>query len=199
MKGKLTVASKEEVTELVSAIVPILMKAGRRLQGPLGRCWRAPCCSNPEHHTNYQDSGYLWELANSTNMIREYLRDFAFMKRKRRFRLMCPNCLIGMGERNDNPEMEDLCAVAERWGAGPVHPGTGHIRTHGGRTDGGAGKASQCPTLTVEQKRMTKPEKSSTLICWSTGSHGQLAAQQHSPETHAPGRRPQQAPWRGVA
>ncbi len=45
------------------------------------------------------------------------------MKRTRRFRVICPNCLIGMGERNDNPEMEDLCAVAERWGTGPVHPG----------------------------------------------------------------------------
>ncbi len=63
VEGKLTVASKEEVKELFSAIVPIL-KAGRRLQGPLGRCWRTPCCSNLELHTNYQDSGYLWELGN---------------------------------------------------------------------------------------------------------------------------------------
>ncbi len=36
--------------------------------------------------------------------------------------MFCPNRLIGMGERGDDPSIEELRVVADRWGADPVHP-----------------------------------------------------------------------------
>jgi hypothetical protein len=38
------------------------------------------------HHTNYGEPGYQRKLGNFTDRIREYLRNFAFMRRTRRFR-----------------------------------------------------------------------------------------------------------------
>jgi hypothetical protein len=36
---------------------------------------------------------------------------------------LCPNCLIGIGERIDDRDVDELLAVAERGrGSDPVHP-----------------------------------------------------------------------------
>jgi hypothetical protein len=37
------------------------------------------------------------------------------MKRTRRFRVICPNRMIGMGERHEDPALDELWVVAERW------------------------------------------------------------------------------------
>jgi hypothetical protein len=38
------------------------------------------------------------------------------------YKVVCPNRMIGMGERNDDLPIEELRAVAECWGPDAVHP-----------------------------------------------------------------------------
>ncbi len=127
VERRLTVATKEEVKELFGAIVPILKVGGdcrKIILSPLGRSWKSPCCNNPDHHINFSEPGYLRELGNATYRIREYLRDFTFMKRMRKFRALCPNRLIGMGERLNDPDVDNLRVVTESWGSDTVNPDT---------------------------------------------------------------------------
>ena len=88
---------------------------------PLCRYWLGPCCEDPDHHVNYNDKNYLGDLGKSVLKIREFLRDFAYMKRVRRYRILCPNRMIGIGDSED-ASLDELRVVASRWGEDPVHP-----------------------------------------------------------------------------
>jgi hypothetical protein len=123
--GKLCVAGRDTVKELFSAVLPIIKAGGecrKIILSPLSRYWVAPCCYGSGHHVNYNDPGYLRSLGDSVYRIRDHLRDLAHLKRIRKYRVFCPNRLIGMGERGDDPSIEELRVVANRWGADPVHP-----------------------------------------------------------------------------
>jgi hypothetical protein len=126
IEGRLTVASKDNVKEMFAAIMPIIKAGGdsrKIILGPLSRYWRGPCCENSAHHLNYNEKSYLGDLGNSVFRVRDHLREAAYNKRVRRFRVLCPNRFIGMGERSDDPSLDELRVTATRWGADPVHPG----------------------------------------------------------------------------
>jgi hypothetical protein len=123
--GKLCVAGRDTVKELFCAVLPIIKAGGdcrKIILSPLSRYWVAPCCCGSGHHVNYNDPGYLPGLGDSVYRIRDHLRDLAHLKRIRKYRVFCPNRLIGMGERGDDPSIEELRVVADRWGTDPVHP-----------------------------------------------------------------------------
>jgi hypothetical protein len=46
------------------------------------------------------------------------------MKRMRKFRVLSPNRLMGMGERLDDPDVEDLRVVMESWSSDTINPDT---------------------------------------------------------------------------
>ncbi len=126
IEGRLTVASKDNVKEMFAAIMPIIKAGGdsrKIILGPLSRYWRRSCCGNSSHHLNYNEASYLGELGNAVFRIREHLREAAYNKRVWRFRVLCPNRFIGMGERSDDPSLDELRVTVTRRGADPVHPG----------------------------------------------------------------------------
>ncbi len=105
VEGKLTVATKDEIKELVGTVVPVLQVRGdckKILLSPPARCWRQPCCNSPVNNAKYGDPRYLRELGDSVYRIRKYLLDFALMKRTSWFGVFCPDRLISMGERKDD-------------------------------------------------------------------------------------------------
>ncbi len=64
--GVLHVANKPEVRDLVSKLTPLLKTLGPRVKkiflSPLTRYWIRPCCSAPDHLTNYSAASYLPNL-----------------------------------------------------------------------------------------------------------------------------------------
>jgi hypothetical protein len=66
--------------------------------------------------------GYLRNLGVGTYWIRNVLGDCAHLKRTRKYKVVCPNWMIGMGERSDNPPIEELQEVADCWSLDAVHP-----------------------------------------------------------------------------
>ncbi len=64
-----------------------------------------------------------------------------------------------MGERYDDPEVENLRAMAERWGTDPVHPDAHtYVLLDGRRDYRGPGEAGKClHQHTVNPVTMTTP------------------------------------------
>jgi hypothetical protein len=89
---------------------------------PLARYWVAPCCNNSLHLNNYRLPGYLPRLGNAIHALRDGIRDTLFTKRIDNFRVLCPNRMIGVGQRRGVPSDEEAATSAALWGTDPVHP-----------------------------------------------------------------------------
>jgi hypothetical protein len=125
IEGSLVVADKATVKELVQQLVPLLKLLGNSrkiLLTPLARYWVAPCCANVEHHTNYNTRSYLSALGDAVHVLRDHIRDCLFTRRIPNFRILCPNRMIGVGQRRQVPSDEEAAKAAALWGNNPVHP-----------------------------------------------------------------------------
>jgi hypothetical protein len=119
------VADKPTVRELVGTATPLLKLLGsarKLVLTPLARYWVAPCCDDPLHLINYRLPGFLPRLADSIHALRDGIRDTLFTKRIDNFRVLCPNRMIGVGQRRAVPSDEEAAASAALWGTDPVHP-----------------------------------------------------------------------------
>jgi hypothetical protein len=74
------------------------------------------------HVTNYHTVGYLPKLGEAVYALRDYVRDFLFIKKTPCFRVLCPNPMMGMGQRRIEPSDDEASRTAVLWGPDPVHP-----------------------------------------------------------------------------
>jgi hypothetical protein len=88
----------------------------------LARYWVAPCCGDPLHLVNYRTTGYLPKLGDAIAALRDYVRDALFVKKIPNFRVLCPNKMVGVGQRKQEPTDEEAAKTAAVWGPDPVHP-----------------------------------------------------------------------------
>jgi hypothetical protein len=129
--GELVVADKAGVKELTSKLAPLIRALGgakKLFLSPLSRYWLNPCCSDPGHLTNYKEPGYLRKLGGAIAALREYVRDSLYTRHTSNFRVLCPNKILGIGQRRDEMPMEDARELAATWGGDPVHPAKGAYR-----------------------------------------------------------------------
>jgi hypothetical protein len=109
----------------VQQLIPLLKLLGNSrkiLLTPLARYWVAPCCSSSEHHVNYSTPNYLSSLGDSIHALRDNIRDSLYTRKISNFRVLCPNRMIGVGQRKQVPSDEEAAKAAALWGNNPVHP-----------------------------------------------------------------------------
>jgi hypothetical protein len=73
-------------------------------------------------HINYRLPGYLPRLGESIHLLRDSIRDSLFTRHVPNFRVLCPNKMVGVGQRKEEPSDEEAAATAALWGIDPVHP-----------------------------------------------------------------------------
>jgi hypothetical protein len=113
------------VKELTGTLAPLLKLLGgskKLVLTPMARYWVTPCCSDPEHLTNYCTPGYLPRLGEAVASLRDHIRDALFTRRVSNFRVLCPNKMFGMGLRRNEISDEEAARTAALWGPDPVHP-----------------------------------------------------------------------------
>jgi hypothetical protein len=123
--GSLVVADKAAVKDLVHQFAPVLKALGnsrKLVMTPLARYWVAPCCVDPAHTVNYRTAGFLPRLGDAIAGLRDSIRDTLFVKKVPNFRVLCPNRIIGVGKRKQDPSDEEAAKAAALWGSDPVHP-----------------------------------------------------------------------------
>jgi hypothetical protein len=123
--GELVVADKAGVKDLAGKLVPLLKALGsakKLVLSPLSRYWLDPCCPDPSHVTNYKTVGYLQRLGSATSALKDFIRDSLYTRRVQNFRVVCPNKILGIGQRQSEMPIEDARLLAELWGGDPVHP-----------------------------------------------------------------------------
>jgi hypothetical protein len=131
IEGNLMVADKPAVKNLALQLTPLLKVLGESRKiflTPLARYWVGPCCTNPVHHTNYRSPGYLPALGDAVHALRDSIRDSLFTRRTQNFRVLCPNKMIGVGQRSQAPSDEEAARTAAMWGSNPVHPSAAAYR-----------------------------------------------------------------------
>ncbi len=123
--GSLVVADRSVIKDLVSQLAPLLKALGasrKIILTPLARYWVGPCCGDPAHLINYHTAGYLPKLGDAIAALRDAIRDALFVKKVQNFRVLCPNKMVGVGQRREEPSDEELAKTAALWGPDPVHP-----------------------------------------------------------------------------
>jgi hypothetical protein len=71
---------------------------------------------------NYHTVGFLPRLGDTIASLRDSIRDALFVKKVPNFRVLCPNRMIGVGQRRQEPTDEEAAKAAALWGSDPVHP-----------------------------------------------------------------------------
>ncbi len=125
IEGSLVVVDKAAVKDLVHQLAPLLKALGNSRKivlTPLGRYLVAPCCSDLTHTVNYRTVGFLPRLGDAIASLRDSIRDALFVKKVPNFRVLCPNRMIGVGQRRQEPSDEEAAKAAALWGSDPVHP-----------------------------------------------------------------------------
>jgi hypothetical protein len=123
--GSLVVADKTVIKELVAQATPLLKALGNSRKivlTPMARYWVAPCCPEPTHTVNYHTAGFLPRLGDVIAGLRDSIRDAFFVKKVQNFRVLCPNRMIGVGQRRQEPSEDEAAKAAALWGPDPVHP-----------------------------------------------------------------------------
>ncbi len=129
--GQLVVADKEAVKGLMGQLMPLVKLLGNSRKlflTPLARYWVGPCCPKDTHHTNYRSQGYLPRLGDAIHALRDNIWDGLFTRRVPIFRVLCPNRMVGVGQRRSEPSDEEAALSAALWGMDPVHPTTAAYR-----------------------------------------------------------------------
>jgi hypothetical protein len=127
INGNLLVADKPCIKDLVLLLVRVLKMLGngkKLFLTPLARYWVGPCCRDPTHHTNYRHPAYLPRLGDAIHALRDNIRDSLFTRHVSNFCVLCPNRMIGVGQRKEEPTDEEAAKTAALWGSDPVHPTT---------------------------------------------------------------------------
>jgi hypothetical protein len=78
-------STKKKCGELYAAIV-LVLNAEAMCRKIILSPWS--CFDNLSYHTDFNDSIYLGEQGNSVYWIRECIRDFAFMRHTKKFRVI---------------------------------------------------------------------------------------------------------------
>jgi hypothetical protein len=118
INGNLLVADKPCIKDLVHLLVPVLKMLGngkKLFLTPLARYWVGPCCGDPTHHTNYRHPTYLPRLGDAIHALRDNIRDSLFTRHVSNFRVLCPNRMIGVGQRKEEPTDEEAAKTAALW------------------------------------------------------------------------------------
>jgi hypothetical protein len=132
--GQLVVADKAAVKGLLGLLMPLLKLLGNSRKlflTPLARYWVGPCCDNDAHHVNYRTQSYLPRLGDAIHALRDNIRDGLFTRRIPNFRVLCPNRMVGVGQRRTEPSDEEAALSAALWGSDPVHPTAAAYRQMG--------------------------------------------------------------------
>jgi hypothetical protein len=125
IEGSLAVADKAAVKDLLARLSPLLKELGecrKIVLTPLARYWVSPCCEDVTHHINYSTPGYLPRLGDAVHALRDNIRDSLYTKKLQNFRVLCPNRMVGVGQRLQEPTDEEAAKAAALWGRDPVHP-----------------------------------------------------------------------------
>jgi hypothetical protein len=125
IEGSLVVADKAAVKDLVQQLTPVLKALGnsrKLILTPLARYWVGPCCGDPTHTVNYRTASFLPRHGDAIASLRDSIRDALFVKKVPNFRVICPNRMIGVGQRRQEPTDEEAAKAAALWGSDPVHP-----------------------------------------------------------------------------
>jgi hypothetical protein len=125
INGELVVADKAGIKDLTSKLVPLIRAlngAKKVFLAPLSRYWIDPCCTEPGHLTNYRTAGYLQSLGMATSVLKEFIRDSLYTRHTSNFRVLCPNKILGIGQRRAELPIEDARELANLWGSDLVHP-----------------------------------------------------------------------------
>jgi hypothetical protein len=120
IRCNLLVADKPCIKELVNLLLPALKKMGeskKLILTPLARYWVGPCCGDPMHHTNYRQPSYLSRLGDAIHALRDNIRDCLYTRHVVNFCVLCPNKMIGVGQRREEPSDEEAAKTAALWGA----------------------------------------------------------------------------------
>jgi hypothetical protein len=107
---ELLVSDKAGIKELTAMLVPLiraLCGAKKIFLAPLSRYWVDPCCGDPAHLTNYRTADFLPKLGSATSVLKEYIRDSLYTRHTSNFRVLCPNRILGIGQRRAELPIED--------------------------------------------------------------------------------------------
>jgi hypothetical protein len=144
------VADKAAVKGLMGQLMPLLKLLGNSRKlflTPLARYWVGPCCDNDAHHINYRTQSYLPRLGDAIHALRDNIRDGLFTRRVPNFRVLCPNRMVGVGQRRTEPTDKEAALSAALWGNDPIHPTTAAYSTDG--AGDGADSKVPVPALLV--------------------------------------------------
>ncbi len=113
---------------LLMPLIKLLGNSRKLFLTTLARYWVGPCCDKDTHHTSYRSQGYLPRLGDAIHALRDNIRDGLFTRRVPNFRVLCPNRMVGVGQRRSEPSDEEAALSAAMWGMDPVHPTTAAYR-----------------------------------------------------------------------
>ena len=126
--GKLVLADKEAVKELVHASVPLLRagkKTGKIIMSPLPRYIISKCCQDTTHLCNFKKKDYATGMGERLADMEAWIDDYVHGKRIHNFKTLAPTSLL---EVSNNEDL-DQEALIEVWGKDPVHmTGTGYVK-----------------------------------------------------------------------
>jgi hypothetical protein len=125
IEGTLAVADKAAIKDLIARLNPLLRELGdcrKIVLTPLARYWVSPCCDDSSHHVNYGAPGYLPRLGDAIHSLRDNIRESLYTRRVQNFQVLCPNRMVGVGQRLQEPMDEEAAKSAALWGRDPVHP-----------------------------------------------------------------------------
>jgi hypothetical protein len=196
IEGSLVVADKAAVKDLVQQLAPLLKGLGssrKIILTPLARYWVAPCCSDPTHTVNYHTVGFLPRLGDAIASLRDSIRDALFVKKVPNFRVLCPNRMIGVGQRRQEPSDEEAAKAAALWGSDPVHPTSAAYRLiaeslEEDLRDEGARYTN--PTRAVQSKKKSRYDPSLDREGWVSGCSAALSRRDTGQSTSTRGRTP---------
>jgi hypothetical protein len=195
----LVVADKATVRDLLSTTGPVIRALGNSRKiflTPLARYWVSPCCGDTGHVTNYHTVGYLPKLGEAVYALRDYVRDFLFIKKTPCFRVLCPNHMMGMGQRRIEPSDDEAARTAALWGPDPVHPSAVAYRVMADAIEADLLNPDSKYTNPSSSQRVVKksrPDPSLDRASWVAGCSAALPRRDSIPFRGARG--PQR--WRG--
>ncbi len=195
------VADKAAVKDLVQQLAPLLKALGnsrKLILTPLARYWVAPCCGDPTHTVNYHTVGFLPRLGDAIASLRDSIRDALFVKKVPNFQVLCPNRMIGVGQRRQEPSDEEAAKAAALWGSDPVHPTSAAYRLiaeslEEDLRDEDARYTN--PTKAVQSKKKPRYDPSLDREGWVSGCSAALLRRDTNHSTTSRGRTPAGSGW----
>ncbi len=204
--GSLVVADKATVRDLLTTAGPLLKALGNAQKvflTPLARYWVNPCCSDPSHVTNYRTLGFLPKLGEAIYALRDHVRDFLFIKKTPCFRVLCPNRMLGMGQRRIEIADDDAERTAALWGPDPVHPTSAAYRVMADAIENDLSSPDSKytnPATTQRGEKRMRTDFSMERASWVAGCSAALSRRDSAPaSSRNPSQRGRNTPSRASA